>query len=247
MPLRAAGTHLRSPTNPAGLTSRAISKASRPPASAPCEAVMAGFARGEEACRAMSRRRTTTSRRPTTTPHPATDSSPAPASPAPASPAPASPATASRATGRGPARSQASGQDRAPGRWSATDSGLRTSAHSVRGGKTPSARVPRARGLRAAEFAARPRATGHPEPAGRARHVRLHPAGSPAPARLRSPGPAELWSAGHVRLRPAARDRIRPAGCRWLRRGGDRGLPSVRRGRSNPFRLVRCWRSAGLR
>ena len=242
MPLRAAGTHVRSSTNPAGLTSRAISKANRPAVIALCEAARAGFARAEEACRVTSRRRTTTRRRATRGRATASRR-----------------ATASKVTGRGLARSRASDQDRMPGRWSATGSGPRTTARLVPGRRTPS--VPPAPWVRAAEFAARPGSAGHPEPAGRTRHVRLPPVGSPASAGPRSAGPAELRSAEHVQFRPAARDRIRPAepagaarrarvrpaGCRRLRRGGGRRLPSVRRGRSNPFRLVRRWRPAGLR
>ena len=247
MPPRAAGTHLRSPTNPAGLTSRAISKASRPAATAPCEAARAGFARGEEACRATSRRRTTTRRRADTTRDRATDEQPRlrPAGLRAGDRPAAKLRVGIGCRADGPLRAAA--RRRARVRFGAAGRPrLRSLAH---------------RGFRAAEFAARPGSTGHPEPAGRTRHVRLSPVGSPAPAGLRSAGPAELRSAEHVQLRPAARDRIRaadpagaagrarvrPAGCRRLRRGGDRGLPSVRRGRSNPFRLVRRWRPAGLR
>ena len=150
MPPRAAGTHLRSPTNLAGLTSRAISKASRPAATALCEAARAGFARGEEACRATSRRRTTTR-----------------------GPGDRGQQGYGEPASYGQAWLRAGDQPAAKlrvGIGCRADGPLRAAAADERRVRFGAAGRPRlgpcARGLRAAEFAARPGTAGHPELAG---------------------------------------------------------------------------------
>ena len=155
MLLRAAGTRAQEPEESGGPDEQGYQPGEPAGSHRAVRGGEAGFAPGEEACPATTRRKTTTRRRANTTRDRATDSSRATASKV----------TASKVTGREPARSRASGQDRVPGRWSATGNGPRTSSGSVPGRRTPSARVPRvawAPGPLSSPPAQRPQATPSP-------------------------------------------------------------------------------------